>query len=424
MPEAGELLIEGKTKKIFEVVDQPERVIVEAKDDITAGDGAKHDVIEGKGVWATSTTVNVFNLLQYCSVPVAFAKRLDDRRFVAPRCEMIPLEVVVRREAHGSYLKRYPHLHRGTYFPRLVFELFLKTTGQRFGNTLLFPCDDPLFRPVGNRQFEAVDPKAPVSEWAAAIEPRDIGNGMSHLPDIERLAYRAFLILEKAWQLQGRRLVDIKFEFGLSPDGKLLLADVVDNDSWRVLDGAQHLDKQVYRDGGALDDVALRYKRVAELTEQFHVPRQQVILWMASRQDDVRPFEDAFRPFIGTTRLLFYVCSMHKEPERGILELHHMIQEVPDSVVIVCAGRSNGAGPVISAHTHVPVMTVPANYRDFPEDVWSSLRTPSATPCMTVLEPENAMLAAMQILASRNPALYADVRLEQESRMVNTIPLA
>ena len=424
MSEVGEVLIQGKTKKIFEVVDQKEWVIVEAKDDITAGDGAKHDVMEGKGEWATRTTCNVFRLFENCSVPVAFAKRLDDRRFVAPRCEMIPLEVVVRREAHGSYLKRYPHLHRGTYFPRLVFELFLKTTGRRFAGELQFPCDDPLLRSKGTKRFEAVDPKAPVSEWTVAIDPRDIGKGMLYLPDIERIACRAFLILEKAWQLQGRRLVDIKFEFGLSTDGELLLADVVDNDSWRVMDGAQHLDKQIYRDGGALDDVALRYKMVAELTEKFHVPRQQVIVWMASERDNHRPFEDAFRPFMGATRLLVHVCSMHKEPERGIRELHGMIQDIPDTVVIVCAGRSNGAGPVISAHTHVPVITVPANYRDFPDDVWSSLRTPSVTPCMTVLEPDNAILAAMQILAQRNPALYADVRMKQETRMVNTIPLA
>jgi phosphoribosylaminoimidazole carboxylase/phosphoribosylaminoimidazole-succinocarboxamide synthase len=67
----------------------------------------------------------------------------------------------------------------------------------------------------------------------------------------------------------------------------------------------------------------------------------------------------------------------------------------------------------LAAHTSVPVITVPAGYRDFPEDVWSSLRAPSDVPVMTVLEPGNAVLAALQLLAARNPALYALTRLDR-----------
>ena len=61
--------------------------------------------------------------------------------------------------------------------------------------------------------------------------------------------------------------------------------------------------------------------------------------------------------------------------------------------------------------------------KDFPEDVWSSLRAPSNVPVMTVLEPSNAVLAALQILSARNPRLYAQVRMEIEKRTVNTAPL-
>ena len=100
-----------------------------------------------------------------------------------------------------------------------------------------------------------------------------------------------------------------------------------------------------------------------------------------------------------------------------------MLQEVPDTVVIAFIGRSNGAGPVLSALSATPVITVPASVKDFPEDVWSSLRAPSSTPVMTVLEPANAVLAALQILSGRNPRLYAKVRDEIESRTVNTIQL-
>src|SRR5262249_33549854 len=105
----------------------------------------------------------------------------------------------------------------------------------------------------------------------------------------------------------------------------------------------------------------------------------------------------------------------------GAATLHRMAREVPGSVVIANIGRSNGAGPVLSAMSTVPVITVPASAKEFPEDVWSSLRAPSAVPVMTVLEPSNAVLAALQILSSRNPKLYARLRADIENRTVSAI---
>jgi phosphoribosylaminoimidazole carboxylase/phosphoribosylaminoimidazole-succinocarboxamide synthase len=67
------------------------------------------------------------------------------------------------------------------------------------------------------------------------------------------------------------------------------------------------------------------------------------------------------------------------------------------------------------------VITVPASVKDFPEDVWSSLRGPSAVPVMTVLEPGNAVLAALQILSARNPRIYAHIRSQIESRTANVM---
>ncbi len=99
------------------------------------------------------------------------------------------------------------------------------------------------------------------------------------------------------------------------------------------------------------------------------------------------------------------------------------MQEVPDTVVIAFIGRSNGAGPVLSAVARVPVITVPASAKEFPEDVWSSLRAPAMVPVMTVLEPSNAVLAALQILSARNPGFTRYLRSDIETRMVNTIPL-
>lgn len=424
MYKLGALITEGKTKKIFEtenIGNGPSLCIVESKNDITAGDGEKHDIVEGKSVLANETTCNVFRLLRACGVPVAFIEQQGSIQFVAHRCKMIPLEVVCRREAHGSFIKRMPSLEKGTMFPRIIFELFLKTTKRRFGS-LEFPWDDPLIGFVGDNWF-LFDPKAPQTPKPLSISSEDIGPGYYMLNEIETIARKIFLILEKAWQLLGRRLVDFKLEFGIDSNGTLLLSDVIDNDSWRVLEGMKHLDKQAYRDGEGLDTVVERYRLVAELTRRFDVPSQQVILWMGSDKDDRTPFESVFEPFMDIVKMPFIVCSMHKEPEWGIRELRRLVQEVPDSVAVVYVGRSNGAGPTLSAHTHIPVITVPAGFKNTPYDVWSSLRSPSDTPCMTVLEPGNAILAALQILAQHNPWLYSELRFHQEKRFVNTIRL-
>ena len=148
-------------------------------------------------------------------------------------------------------------------------------------------------------------------------------------PEMRRLARRAFLVLEKAWQLEGGTLVDFKVEFGFDTKGNLLLADVIDNDSWRVLESGAYIDKQVYRDGGALDDVAAKYRHVAEITGHFHVPRQRIILWRGSESDNPEPFTKA----LGELKDMMQVvtCSIHKEPVAGAAILHRMVQEVPDS---------------------------------------------------------------------------------------------
>jgi phosphoribosylaminoimidazole carboxylase / phosphoribosylaminoimidazole-succinocarboxamide synthase len=238
---------------------------------------------------------------------------------------------------------------------------------------------------------------------------------------MRRIARYAFLVLEKAWQLESGTLVDFKVEFGLDKKGRLLLADVIDNDSWRVVENGSYVDKQVYRDGGSLDDVAAKYRLVAEVTSRFRLPRQQIILWKGSEKDKT----DAFSEALGDLKSLMTVvtCSVHKEPLAAAGTLHRMVQEVPDSVVIAYIGRSNGAGPTLSAMSTVPVITVPASVKEFPDDVWSCLRAPTNVPVMTVLEPSNAVLAALQILSARSPRLYAHLREEIENRTINTIQI-
>ncbi len=430
----GLVLAEGKTKIIAKNGDDTDNVNIISKDDITAGDGAKHDLIQGKATLATQTTCNVFRLLKACGIPVAFTEQVNGTTFSAPLCTMLPYEVVIRREAHGSYLKRMPGLTKGHLFPKLLVEFFLKTSGRKWKEHDLL-CDDPLMHYAeGSGEIALYEASKPIHSQKPFLilkesEVFGYDEEWKLFADTKKIAKRVFLILEKAWQLEGRTLVDFKVEFGLSKNGALLLADVIDNDSWRVVENGAYIDKQVYRDGGKIDDVAEKYRRVAEITSHFRLPTQQVIVWRGSDKDDVSSVVKALDQLCGgysdaasqRLKLTTSTCSIHKEPVRGLNELHSLVQQVPDSVVIAYIGRSNGAGPTLSASTTVPVITVPASFKDFPEDVWSSLRTPSNVPVTTVLEPSNAAMAAIEILALRNPLLYMFLREQVEERLVNTI---
>ena len=399
---------------------------VVAKDDITAGDGAKHDIIPDKGRLATATTCNVFRLLKACGLPVAFVEQDSAISFVAPKCDMLPYEVVVRREAHGSYLKRNPHLSKGQLFPQALVEFYLKTKDKNWKGKPLV-ADDPFMQFAEDaKQIKLFNPAKPLQGQEpflvlAGSEVFSRADESKMFPEMRRIARQAFLVLEKAWQLEGGTLVDLKVEFGFDSKGNLLLADVIDNDSWRVVESGAYIDKQVYRDGGALDDVAAKYRHVADVTGRFRVPRQRIILWRGSEKDNTDAFSEALGELADMMTVV--TCSVHKEPVAAAGIFHRMVQEIPDSVVIAYIGRSNGAGPTLSAMSTVPVITVPASIKEFPDDLWSSLRAPSAVPVMTVLEPANAVLAALQILSGRNPRLYAKVRGEIENRTVNTIAL-
>ncbi len=418
----GALITEGKTKKIFQIKGG-DLVSVVSKDDITAGDGAKHDIIPDKGRLANATTSNVFRLLKACGLPVAFVEQDSPTSFVAPSCTMLPYEVVVRREAHGSYLKRTPHFTKGQLFPKLIVEFFLKTKDKTWKGRPLV-ADDPLMVRGDDGKIALFNPAKPIigQEPFLVLSDADVFTRPDEAklyPDMSRIARQAFLVLEKCWQLEGGRLVDFKVEFGLDAKGTLLLADVIDNDSWRVVENGGYIDKQVYRDGGALDDVAAKYRRVAEITARFHVPQQRIILWRGSEKDNTEAFSKALGELADMMTVV--TCSIHKEPIKGAETLYRMLQDVPDTVVIAYIGRSNGAGPVLSALSTAPVITVPASAKDFPDDVWSCLRAPSAVPVMTVLEPSNAVLAALQILSARNPRIYAQIRGEIENRTANVM---
>ncbi len=278
----GEKIAEGKTKIIWPDAGNDNEVLVESKDDITAGDGIKRDIIQDKGIFSTATISNCFRLLNAAGIPTHFIERVGKRTFRARRVEMIPIELVARRIATGSYLKRNPETEEGAVFEELKIEFFLKDDARH----------DPLM--VWNEKellFSLFDAKKPLSAdsigtlWIEELLPlgtieekKEAEWWKRTVPELIELIRKVFLLLEQAWANQDVALVDLKIEAGIDMEsGKLLLADVIDNDSWRIWpegDKAQMMDKQVYRDLGeataeAMSAIERKYAWVAKATAKF-----------------------------------------------------------------------------------------------------------------------------------------------------------
>jgi phosphoribosylaminoimidazole-succinocarboxamide synthase len=246
--EFGPKLAEGKTKVIYAHPDKEDLVYMVHKDGITAGDGARRNTLPGKGALACRTTSNVFYLLEDEGIDTHYVGMVAENVNIVSRCEMIPIEVVMRRIATGSYLRRNPDVQEGTRFEPVMVETFLK--------------DDALHDPL-------------------ITEEEIVEQGIATPEEVEEMhetGREVFEILEEAWAEQDVTLVDLKIEFGrASDDGSLLVADVIDNDSWRVWPGGDKnrmLDKQIYRDMPEITDEGLlnllnKYATVAEMTDQF-----------------------------------------------------------------------------------------------------------------------------------------------------------
>ncbi len=265
-------MIEGKTKTIAPLFEGSPIGLVTTKDDITAGDGAKHDVMVGKSVLATRTTCNVFEYLRDRGTPVAYVGRDGSTTFLTRICRMIPVEVVVRRIATGSYLKRHSGVADSTIFDEPVVEFFYKTTGRRVGNQLL-PCDDPLMEwNDAGYGYDLYLPNKPAADGLIGrLELTDVEATRLkfQLSECAAIARGVELQLCEAWKTLGGELYDFKLEFGVLPNNRIVLADVVDCDSWRVKWQGIQLSKQGYRDGEDLDRVLGVYRLAASLTDQW-----------------------------------------------------------------------------------------------------------------------------------------------------------
>lgn len=265
-------MIEGKTKRVARLQKKSPIGVVTSKEDITAGDGAKHDVMAGKAELATRTTCNVFDYLQKQGVPLAYIGRDGPTTFLTLICTMIPVEVVVRNIATGSYCKRHPDIADDTHFKEPVVEFFYKTTRRRIDDQEL-PCDDPMM------EWNDIDgwwdlylPNKPLSDahiGRLQLSDADTEALKRQLGECTVIATDVNTHLRDAWRRVGGTLYDFKLEFGMLPDRSVVLADVVDCDSWRVKWKGIQLSKQGYRDGDDLDRVLNVYRLAASLTDRF-----------------------------------------------------------------------------------------------------------------------------------------------------------
>ena len=197
--EQKEMIYEGKAKKVYST-DRPDLVIVDYKDDATAFNGLKKGTIKGKGAINNRMTNYLMKVLEEKGIPTHFVEELDDRRTVVRKVEIVPLEVIIRNKAAGSFSKRLG-IPEGTELKNATLEFSYK--------------DDDLGDPLIN------------SYMARAI-------GAATQEDIDTITDYAFKVNEvlKDFVAQiGIELIDFKLEFGKTADGKIVLADEISPDT-------------------------------------------------------------------------------------------------------------------------------------------------------------------------------------------------
>lgn len=101
-----EQLYEGKAKKVF-ATDDPDIVIVDYKDDATAFNGLKKGTIAGKGVINNKMSNMLFKIMEQHGIPTHYVEELSDRETAVKKVQIVPLEVIIRNTAAGSFSKRY-----------------------------------------------------------------------------------------------------------------------------------------------------------------------------------------------------------------------------------------------------------------------------------------------------------------------------
>ena len=229
----GKMIYEGKAKKVFST-DNDDYCIVSYKDDATAFNGEKKGTIVGKGVVNNRMSNFMFKLLEAKGVPTDFVEELNDRETVLKKVEIVPIEVIIRNKAAGSFSKRFG-VPEGTALKCSTLEFCLK--------------DDDLGDPMINEsQIYAIG--------AATKE---------EIAKISEYAYKVNEVMVEFFKSVNVDLIDFKIEFGRF-HGEILLADEISPDTCRFwdMDTQEKLDKDRFRRdmGGVEDAYAEMMKRV------------------------------------------------------------------------------------------------------------------------------------------------------------------
>ena len=251
-------LNEGKTKVIYENPEDAKTVFMVFKDDITAGDGAKHDVIEGKALIDWKTNKDIFEYLNRKGIRTHYIESPQDKVSLVQKLDFkIDLEVVTRRVAAGSILK-WGNVEEGTWYDPVITQFHYK--------------DDPLHDPMLDDDYV---------EYIIRAK----GGGEVYA-DMRKINAEVFEHLEKAFAHFGIQLVDFKLEYGLI-EGKATVIDEITGGSFRLwpyakekpdlkgpnvlseLDPKGRLDKDTYRMGEDLSQVQSKFQQIANITAGF-----------------------------------------------------------------------------------------------------------------------------------------------------------
>ena len=223
-------LYEGKAKRVYETED-PNLLIVSYKDDATAFNGLKKGTIAGKGVINNQMSNRLMMRLAEAGVPNHFVEELSERDTLVRCVQIVPLEVIVRNIAAGSFSKRYG-IDEGVVFDEPTVEYSYK--------------NDALGDPLLNTSHALA--------LGVATE--------EEIETIRRYALKVNEFLKAFWLDCGVILVDFKLEFGRTADGEIILADEISPDTCRLWDAKTHekLDKDRFRrDLGGVEDA---YKEI------------------------------------------------------------------------------------------------------------------------------------------------------------------
>ena len=229
------LLYTGKAKSVF-YTDTKGKLIVEFRDDITAFDGGKKDVLKNKGNYNAGVSAFFFEYLEQNGVKTHFFTMLDPHHMVVRKLEMIPLEVIVRNIAAGSLVRNYP-FREGTLLDPPLIVIDYKDDARH----------DPMLNDEIIIALKLVTP--------------------AELKKIKKVALEVNRLLSALLAAQGITLVDFKIEFGRQ--GKTIyLGDEISMDSMRLWDKktGESLDKDVYR--FEKGDVMAIYNQVAQRITQ------------------------------------------------------------------------------------------------------------------------------------------------------------